>query len=231
MLRATTAWDTDDHCWDDVVDRETKNLYQSYARELGIGSKPALVLIDLYNLVFAGGPLPPTELHDEHPSSCGQYAHAALEPIKEVLALARAVGLPIFHVTVEGRPSGMSATNRSSAGLSEDAHAFHPDLAPVDGETVVRKQRASAFYGTSLVAELVRRGVDSVLVVGESTSGCVRASVVDGYSNGFHMAVVEDGVFDRAWLNHCVSLFDLHHKYADVLRLPTALRLLKEAAA
>jgi isochorismate hydrolase len=63
-------------------------------------------------------------------------------------------------------------------------------------------------------------------VVGESTSGCMRATTVDGYSNGFHMVVVEDGVFDRSWLNHCINLFDLHHKYADVMTSTTVQGLL-----
>lgn len=229
MLSATVPWDVDQHCWADVVDRGTQRLYSPYARDLGLGKSPALVMIDLYSLVFAGGALDPVDLRETHPSSCGKYAHAALEPIKSLLRAARAMQLPVIHVTVNRRED-IEATNRKLSDAPDDVWEFHPVCAPLPGELVIRKERASAFYGTSLVAELVRRGQDSVLIAGETTSGCVRASVVDAYSNGFHAAVVEDAVFDRSWLSHCVSLFDLHHKYADVLRTPTALQLLERVA-
>ena len=224
-LEVTVPWDVDTHCWADVVDAPTQDLYSHYERDLGLGGRPALLLIDIYNLVFAGGSLPPAELHRQYPSSCGQHAQAALPAITALLQTARSTGMPVFHVTVGDRP-GIKATNRTSADSAED-YAFHPAATPIEGEPVIRKDRASAFYGTSLVAQLVQRGIDTVIVAGETTSGCVRASVVDGYSNGFHMAMVEDAVFDRAWLSHCVNLFDLHHKYADVLRLPTALELME----
>jgi len=227
-LQATVPWDVDDHCWADVVDAPTRRQYQHYARDLGVGSNSALLLIDIYNLVFAGGPHPPTELHEQHPSSCGQYAHAAVPAITSLLQTARGTGMPVLHVTVGDRP--ITATNRNAAKEAVDDYAFHPAAVPIAGERIVRKDRASAFYGTSLVAQLVQRGIDTVIVAGETTSGCVRASVVDGYSNGFHMVMVEDAVFDRSWLSHCVSLFDLHHKYADVLRLPTALELMTRTA-
>ena len=227
-LQATVPWDVDTHCWADVVDAPTQQQYRHYARDLGLGGRPALLLIDIYNLVFAGGALPPTELHQQYPSSCGQHAHAAVPAITALLQTARSSGMPVFHVTIGDRP-GIKATNRASSDSAED-YAFHPAATPIEGEPVIRKDRASAFYGTSLVAQLVQRGVDTVVVAGETTSGCVRASVVDGYSNGFHMAMVEDAVFDRAWLSHCVNLFDLHHKYADVLRLPTALGLMERLA-
>jgi len=74
-------------------------------------------------------------------------------------------------------------------------------------------------------------GVDSLIVCGETTSGCVRASVVDAYSNGFHVTVAEECVFDRSLLSHKVSLFDLHHKYADVMHVEEILSHLKPAAA
>ena len=84
---------------------------------------------------------------------------------------------------------------------------------------VIWKQRASAFQGTPLFSHLSILGVQSLIVCGESTSGCVRASVVDAYSNGFHISLVEECTFDRAELTHKVNLFDLHHKYADVMHL------------
>ncbi len=82
---------------------------------------------------------------------------------------------------------------------------------------MVRKQRASAFYGSPLAAYLVQRGVDSVIICGESTSGCVRASAVDAFSPGFHVTLVEECVFDRSVISHKVNLFDLHQRYGDVM--------------
>ena len=84
---------------------------------------------------------------------------------------------------------------------------------------VIFKERASGFFGTPLVAHLTQLGCDSLIVCGESTSGCVRASCVDGYSLGYHVSIVEECVFDRSTLSHKVNLFDMHHKYTDVMKL------------
>ena len=92
-------------------------------------------------------------------------------------------------------------------------------FAPQASDIVIWKQRASAFQGTPLFSHLSLLGVQSLIVCGESTSGCVRASVVDAYSNGFHVSIVEECTFDRAELTHKVNLFDLHHKYSDVMHL------------
>jgi len=228
MLTATVPWQTDTHCWEDMADDSMRRIYSAYQRPLGIGARPAILAIDLYNLVFEGGPVEPADAHEEFPSTCGRYAHEALAPIAHVLGRARAIGLPVVHVTAS-RSKTLAATNRNDHGGS-NAYEFHPACAPWPGEVVVEKERASAFYGTQCVAELVQRGVDTIIVVGETTSGCVRASVVDAYSNGFHVVVVEDAVFDRSWLNHCVNLFDMHHKYADVIASATLLELLPARA-
>ena len=88
-----------------------------------------------------------------------------------------------------------------------------------DTDIMIFKQRASAFQGTPIVSHLNVLGVQSLIVCGEATSGCVRASVVDAYSSGFNIAVVEECTFDQTVLTHKVNLFDMHHKYADVMKL------------
>jgi maleamate amidohydrolase len=93
------------------------------------------------------------------------------------------------------------------------------DIKPEPEDVVIGKQRASGFFGTPLVAHLTQQGIDTVIVCGESTSGCVRASVADSYSYGFHTVVVEESTYDRHLLSHKVNLFDMHHKYADVMHL------------
>src|SRR5260370_1431260 len=94
-----------------------------------------------------------------------------------------------------------------------------PEFTPGPADIVIYKQRASAFAGTPMFSHLALLGIQSLIVCGESTSGCVRASVVDAYSNGFHVTIVEQCTYDRAELIHKVNLFDLHHKYADVMHI------------
>jgi maleamate amidohydrolase len=225
LLKETVAWDTDSHCWDDLIDDGLRSVYAAYARPLGIGRFPAVLAIDLYKRAFAGGAEPPQDLQNRFPSSCGRYAHEALPSIRRVFSAARAVGVPVLHATVDGGAAG-APTNRHEGSDGTDGWAFHPDCEPSPGEIVVPKARASAFYGTPLVSDLVRLGVDTLVIVGETTSGCVRASAVDAYSHGFHVVVVEDAVFDRSWLSHRVNLFDMHHKYADVMSSGTLCGLL-----
>lgn len=211
----------EDHCWRDIVSEEMLAIYEAYVRELHVGKRPALLAIDLYNCVFPPAPLPVVQALKDYPKTCGEYAWQAIEPLRELFALVRSKGIPVFHTTHANRSKSQTlrSTNRPSSTNKEHDFDFYPDFVPAEGEVVFEKERASAFFGTSLVAHLVRQGIDSVIVCGESTSGCVRAAVVDGYSYGFHMVVVEEGVFDRSLLNHKVNLFDLHHKYADVMHL------------
>ena len=217
------AYGFEDHCWQDVVSPEDIELYKHYERELSVGRRPALLAIDLYNMAYQGGPRPVHEVAKEFPSGCGEYAWNAIEPTRQLFAMARARGFPVFYTTgedrLEARPTRIRSTNRRSARTGEDPFAIYEAFRPEPEDTIIYKQRASGFYGTPLSAHLTQLGVDSVIVCGESTSGCVRASVVDAYSHGYHVVIAEECVFDRSLLSHKVNLFDLHHKYADVMRL------------
>ncbi|MFQ5681707.1 MAG: isochorismatase family protein [Candidatus Binatia bacterium] len=213
----------EDHCWKDIVSQEILEIYKAYRREPYVGQKPALLAIDLYNLVFEGGARPVHEVVKEFKSSCGLYAWNAIPPIQELFALARSKRIPIIYTTTETRkevnPAAVSATNRQDREPEKKAYEIRQEFKPERGDLVIYKERASGFFGTPLIAHLTRLGVDSLIVCGESTSGCVRASVVDAYSYGFHTVVVEECCFDRSLLSHKVNLFDLHHKYADVMHL------------
>src|SRR4029077_12873159 len=92
------------------------------------------------------------------------------------------------------------------------------------------KERASGFFGTPLIAHLQQKRINSLIICGESTSGCVRASTVDAYSYGFHNVVVEECTYDRSPLSHKVNLFDLHHKYADVMHVDEVIKHLEDLA-
>ena len=213
----------EDHCWRDVVPRDILDLYTHYARELYVGAAPALVAIDLYELAYQGGARPIAEIAATYPSSCGEYAWAAIKPTQRLFAAARAAGIPIFYSTGEVRPDSkpgaLKVTNRQRTAMNEETLAIRPEFTPQPGDTVIRKQRASAFYGTPLAAHLTQLGVQSVIMLGESTSGCLRASAVDAYSNGYHVTLVEQSCFDRSPISHKINLFDLHHKYADVMSI------------
>ena len=213
----------EDHCWQDVVSADVLELYSHYQRDVFVGAAPALLAIDLYELAYQGGARPVAEVAKTYPSSCGEYAWAAIEPTKRLFAAARAAGLPVFYSTTDVRdgsqPTRVTATKRRRVPVTPDIYQIKSEFAPQAGDVVVTKQRASAFYGTPLLAHLVQLGIQTVIVCGESTSGCVRASAVDAYSHGFHVVLVEECCFDRHLLSHKVNLFDLHHKYADVLHV------------
>jgi maleamate amidohydrolase len=213
----------EDHCWKDVVPPDVLEIYSSYRRKVFVGTNPALLAVDLYDVVYRGGARPPAELAKTYPSSCGEYAHAAIEPTKQLFAAARAAGLPIFYSTgdvrAESRPSLVTATKRNKPPLDAADFAIRAEFKPQSSDVVITKQRASVFFGTPLTAHLTQLGVQTLIVCGESTSGCVRATAVDAYSHGYHVVLVEECCFDRSLLSHKVNLFDMHHKYCDVLHL------------
>jgi nicotinamidase-related amidase len=213
----------EDHCWKDVVPEADMRIYAPYARETAVGLNAALLCIDLYNQVYEGGARPPAEIAPQFPSSCGIYAHRAVEPTKRLIAAARRAALPIFYCTQDirsnARPSGAVSTKRRGRVITAETYAIYPGFPVRDTDIVIFKQRASAFQGTPIVSHLNLLGVQSLIVCGEATSGCVRASVVDAYSVGFNVAIVEECTFDQTELTHKVNLFDMHHKYADVMHL------------
>jgi maleamate amidohydrolase len=219
------------HAWEDVIDDEIRQVASNYKGRMGQRGRPALLCIDNYNAVFGDKPEPVLEAMQRFPSSCGLAAWNALEPTQRVMAAARAAGIPVIHTTrddaTEAANSKTTSTKREVYGGDRDwNHAFFPPLAPQPGELVIRKTRASAFYGTALTAHLVQMDVNTLVCVGNSTSGCVRASVLEGYEHGYSMVVVEECVFDRNWLSHKVNLFDMNCKYADVLFVDEVLEYL-----
>ena len=213
------ARDFEDHCWKDIVDDEILEIYEPYRREVHVGRNPAVLAIDLYNKAYQGGSRPLREVNRRYPGSCGENAWKAIEPTQALLAAARRAGLPVIYTTRHADTDGVRSTNRRMGKEAEELYHIKEELTPLPGELVIYKERASGFFGTPLIAHLRKIGADSLIILGESTSGCVRASTVDAYSYGFHTVVVEECTYDRSMLSHKVNLFDLHHKYADVMHL------------
>lgn len=214
------------HCWKDALPRTVleHGFYRRCARETFVGPRLALLAIDLYNSAYRGGALPPWEIEDQAPNTCGIYAHQAIEPTKRLFAAARRAGLPIFYCTQDHRPNNrpvgaVSTKSRRPKPPTADDHMIYHEFTPHPEDVVLYKQRASVFQGTPILSHLTLLGIGSLIVCGESTSGCVRASVVDASSTGFHVSLVEECTYDRAEMIHMVNLFDLHHKYVDVMHL------------
>lgn len=218
------------HCWDDLLGEEEALLANRIDGMRKLGGSPALLMIDLYNRVYGDRQEPLAEAIGRFPSTAGPSAWDAIGPIQDLAAAARTAEIPIAHTTGEHREESRLGGSSHRSGWAVDAdewgYAFFASHEPREGEFVVRKTRASAFFGTPLAAWLRTRGVDSLIVAGESTSGCVRASVVDAFSLGFKVAVVEECVFDRSPLSHKVNLFDMNLKYASVIHLSDAVELL-----
>jgi maleamate amidohydrolase len=192
-----------------------------FNQRLGFGSRPALLVVDFVKAY----------LTRENPLYAG--VEPALAAATELLRASRAASLPVIYTQVRyepGAPPGPFFRKvqalRNFVGDSP-AGEICDELAPDPGDVVIRKQFASAFFETPLRQVLDERGVDSVLIAGLSTSGCVRATAVDAVQSGFIPLVVRDAVGDRAAGPHAASLFDLDAKYADVVSLAEALAYLR----
>lgn len=217
----------EDHCWQDVMGADVLEVYAPYRRTVGIRGRAALLAIDLFACVFPSERKPVLEAVREDPRSCGEYAWDAVPHIQRLLSVARSRHWPVIFTTAavadggrggEERATFRAHERRSTAQLTAD-YSIDSRFPVLPGDVVVRKERASAFDVPVLESTLRSSEIDTVVICGESTSGCVRASAVDAYSRGFHTVIVEECVFDRNLLSHKVNLFDLHHKYADVLHL------------
>jgi len=211
--------------WDSFITAQDKASLGDRPHQVwGYGERPALLCVDLYRWVFGDRRQPLLEAMKTWPGSCGEAAWDAIPYIQRLLGAARAAQIPVLHATkMSPYASGIAAWSEKPSAQREPAKPdgtkwdIIDEAAPLPGETVLYKAAPSAFFGTLLMAQLNALDVDSLIICGESTSGCVRATVVDGRSNRFKMTVVEEAVFDRHQATHAINLFDMHEKYADVL--------------
>lgn len=188
----------------------------------GLGARPALLLVDLYYAALGTERLPIVEAVRKWPMSCGAEGWAAVDRAAELLETARAAEIPIAHITLLEFPTpwargSVGATAERAPQELDVAYEIVAEVAPRGDELVIRKSAPSAFQGTPLSFFLNAHDVDSVLVCGESTSGCVRATVVDAATHRLKVGVVEDACFDRTEASHWINLFDMDQKYGDVL--------------
>lgn len=212
--------------WDGLIPDDDLRTYEAagYGVRQGPGARPALLVVDVTRGFVGDRGLSLALAVEQYRNSCGPAAWAAMPAIARLLDAARAAAVPVFYT--RGRPATGSAglgrwgTKNNRAGediaAGERIHEIVPEVGPVDGDVVVEKEKPSAFFGTPLAARLIGAKVDTVVVAGCTTSGCVRATVIDAFSHNYAVVVASDAVFDRGSLSHAVNLFDMHAKYADV---------------
>lgn len=199
-----------------------------YGKIKGLGEKPVVIVIDIqYN--YSGENKPILEQIEKWPSGCGEEAWRAVNKTEILLKEAREIGVPIIYTRNVQKTIDFdcfsSKTNRNQSKYL-DGHfgtKIVDIIAPKKGDLVIDKAYPSAFFGTPLISWLIKLGVDTLLVAGGTTSGCVRATVIDAVSRNYNVAVIEDCVFDRIQLSHKAGLFDIWMKYADVINLDEAL--------
>ena len=224
--------------WDKFITERDREVYElsGYGARGGFGKRPAIIIVDV-NYAFTGDrDLPITESVKTWRNSCGEAGWAALPPTQKLLSAARINHIPVFFSTgIDSRPDGFDRggwahkNNRSKDDLpvaaalqNERGNDIHREIAPAPHEIIIEKLKPSAFHGTPLLGYLIDLGVDTLLITGTTTSGCVRATVIDAFSQNFKISIVEECTFDRFESSHAINLFDMQAKYCDVIGVDEA---------
>lgn len=206
-----------------------------YGARMGFGKRPALMIVDVsYNFV-GDRPAPIMESIKLWRNSCGEEGWAAIKLIRRLIDACHDRGVPVFYSTNTRRPDGFDAGSwrwknsreLENAEKEDGGNEIVAQIAPAPQDVVVLKTKPSAFYGTPLNSFLVDLKVDSLIVTGVSTSGCVRATVIDAFSNNYRVAVVGEACFDRVQVSHAINLCDMHAKYADVVGMEETLAFIE----
>ena len=210
--------------WDKVISEEEQRAYRAagFGHPAGIGGRPALLIIDVQYRTVGTEPKPFGESIKEFPTSCGEVGWQALRNIMPLLAEFRSRGWPVLypHVAPKNKATDggrLAAKVPAIMNIPQKGYEFVAEVAPREGDILIPKKHPSAFFATPLVSHLIDLGVDTLVVTGCTTSGCVRCSVVDAFSYNFRVVVPSDCVYDRSATSHAVNLFDMASKYADVV--------------
>ena len=212
--------------WDDALTEQDRKVVELRPpRPLtGFGERSALLVVDM-NRGAVGEDRPIAEQLDRYPGACGNFAWDAIRHMQRLIPAARGAGIPviysrhIFRATHDlPRAKDPSYSYSELSPLSE----LQPEVAPQPGDLLIEKQRASLFFQTGLIYMLLNKKVDTLLITGNTTSGCIRATAIDGLGYEFKVAVIEECVFDRIEMSHKASLFDLQFKYCDVISVDRA---------
>jgi len=220
--------------WDAWLSERDRAVFDAagYGQRAGPGRRPALLVVDVTHDFVGDRPEPILDSIRRFSNSCGEEGWVAMERIAELLGAFRTRGLPVFYTKAPDNPSPAdrgswawkNARDLEQSDLRSRIGNEIPEIiAPLPGETVIQKAKPSAFFGSPLASYLPPLGVDTLVVAGTTTSGCVRATVVDAFSLNYRVLVAADAVFDRGELAHAANLFDIHAKYADVVPVAAVL--------
>ena len=213
------------HCWDDLLTETDRIVIEKggYGQPRGLGKKPVLLVIDCQpNYVGADKPI--VDQLDEWPSGGGENAWASIRRIVSLRDVARECGVPVMYTRNVQRQTlkfdGFSAKTKRDQTKYLDgnpATELVPELKPLPTELVIPKAYASVFYGTPIQSYLVGLGIDTIIIVGNSSSGCCRATAVDAVTRGYNVGCVEDCITDRIEASHKIAMLDIWMKYGDVV--------------
>ena len=213
--------------WDAFLTEQDRAVFarSGHGARAGFGKRPALLVVDVSYAFCGDKDEPIVESVKRWRNSCGADAWKALPIIARVIAASRQKGVPVIYTTGGirtnrdwgswGWKNARAVESTQQGGL--DGYEIMPQIAPEPQDIVIRKLKPSAFFGTPLISYLNQIQIDTLLIAGTTTSGCVRASVLDGFSLNYRMAVIEDCSFDRFQASHAMNLFDMQAKYADVV--------------
>ena len=225
--------------WDDVLTDRDKEIMKraGYGRRIGLGHRPALLVVDMTYNFIGDRPEPIMESIKRFRQSCGEQGWRALYKIRDLLSDARQRNVPIFYTKALGKVGATPGVPQKTKNLRaeedfreewREGNQIAQEIAPEETDVVVQKPNRSAFFGTPLMSMLNEHHADTVLVTGCTTIGCVRATVMDAFAYKFRVAVVEECVFDRIEISHKISLFDLSMKYADVISFEEARKYIRD---
>jgi nicotinamidase-related amidase len=222
--------------WDKFLTSRDKAVFKAagYGARGGFGKRPAFLIVDVSWGFCGDRPEPILESIKRWRNSCGEESWIAIDHIRNLLDKARGKGIPVIYTTGFGREDGWDSGSWSWKNArtgddqrprpaNRDPNEIVDVIAPGPQDVVVYKQKPSGFFGSNLASYLTLFGCDSVIVTGTTTSGCVRATVIDAFSLNYRVAVVEEGCFDRSEASHALSLCDMDAKYADVVSTEEAL--------
>jgi nicotinamidase-related amidase len=217
--------------WDKFLTERDRKVFAAggFGAKAGFGKKPALLVIDV-NYAFCGErPEPILDAIKKWRTSCGDDAWEAIPHLQRLIETCRRKGVPVIYTTGTVRADGWdkgswswksSRTNEDTTpapGSNRPGNEIVDEIAPGPRDLVIEKHKPSGFFGTPMMSFLNDLGADSVIVTGTTTSGCVRATVIDAFSLNLRTTVVEEACFDRSQASHAINLCDMHAKYADVL--------------
>ena len=215
--------------WKAAIPAEEWDVYEQagFGRSSGLGTSPAILVIDVQYRTVGDEPAPLLEsMRRFYRTSCGERGWEAVGAIAQLLTVARERSVPVIYPHVAPKQkidAGRTGVKIPSLmEVPDRGYAFVEEVAPAPEDLLIAKRHPSAFFATALTSYLIDMGIDTVILTGCTTSGCVRASAADAFAYNFRCAVVEDCVYDRSTLSHNVNLFDIQSKYADVISLECA---------